>query len=103
MTLNGTVINNGSGLKENHIVPGGGYLTIGQEQDDTPGDPEGFALTQSFMGNISGMNVWSKVLTCDEILRMSKACNMGNGDVLKWSDFLKSRHGDVVVNCPSNC
>lgn len=54
MTVNGTVTNNGSGLKENHLVPGGGYMTIGQEQDITPGDPERFALSQSVMGNTGG-------------------------------------------------
>ena len=86
-----------------HTIPGGEYLSIGQEQDITPGHPSGFSLSQSFMGSTSGMNVWSKVLPQDEILRMSKACNMGSGYVLKWSDFLISRHGDVIVKCPSAC
>ena len=103
MTVDGTVINSGSGKEVGHTIPGEGYLTIGQEQDITPGDPSGFSLPQSFMGSISGMNVWSKVLPHDEILRMSKACNIGSGDVLKWSDFFISRHGDVIVKCPSAC
>ena len=103
MTVDGAVINDGSGFQVNHTIPGGGYLVIGQDQDTTPGDPNGFASHQSFMGRISGMNVWSTVLPYYEILRMSKTCNMGSGDVLKWSDFMISRHGDVVVKCPSTC
>ena len=103
MTLDGTLINSGNGVSKGHTIPGGGYLTIGQEQDRTPGDPSGFVLSQSFMGSISGLNVWNKVLPRDEIMRMSKACNMGSGDVLKWSDFLISRHGNVIVKCPSTC
>ena len=100
MTVDGSVINHGSGLKVGHVIPGGGHLTIGQEQD---GLQSGFTREQSFMGSISGMNVWSKVLSDQEIVRMSKACNFGSGDVLQWSHFQVSRHGDVKVICPSAC
>ena len=103
VTLDGIIINNGSGKEVGHTIPGRGYLVIGQEQDNPAGDPSGFSLSQSFVGIISGMNVWSEVLTHDEILRMSKTCNMGSGDVLKWSDFQIWRHGDVQVKCPSTC
>ena len=103
MTVDGRIINSESGFQAQYVIPGGGYLAIGQEQDIAPGNPSGFVLSQSFMGRISGLNVWSKVLPHDEILRMSKACNMGSGDVLKWSDFLLSRHGEVVIICPSTC
>lgn len=103
VTVDGTIINNGTRNQVGHTIPGGGYLAIGQEQDTTPGDPSGFSFPQSLMGSISGMNVWSKVLPQHEIMRMSKHCNMGSGDVLKWSDFLVSRHGHVIVKCPPSC
>jgi len=44
VTVDGAVINSGSGKEVGHTIPGGGYLTIGQEQDITPGDPSGFRL-----------------------------------------------------------
>lgn len=100
VTVDGSVINHGTGMRVGHIIPGGGHLTIGQEQDSLQG---GFAEIQSFIGSISGMNVWSKVLSDQEIVHMSKTCNLGSGDVLKWSDFQVSRHGDVKVVCPSTC
>ncbi|XP_068705193.1 serum amyloid P-component-like [Montipora foliosa] len=101
LTVNGKVINSESGFKKGHVIRGGGLLIIGQDQDSYPG-PSLFNQYQSFIGNISGMNLWSRVLGDDEILRMSKICNLGNGDVLKWSDFLVSTH-NVEVKCPSNC
>ena len=100
--MDGHVINNGSRFRVGHVIPGGGYLVIGQDQDKFR-DPSGFVLSQSFVGSISGLNIWSHVLPRNEILRMCKACNTGTGDILRWSDFFNSRHGDVVVRCPSKC
>ncbi|CAH3141132.1 unnamed protein product, partial [Porites evermanni] len=102
LIVDGHVINNGSRFRVGHVIPGGGYLVIGQDQDKFR-DPSGFVLSQSFVGSISGLNMWSHVLPRNEILRMGKACNTGTGDILRWSDFFNSRHGDVVVRCPSKC
>ena len=102
MTVDGVVANNGTGLKPGYVIPGRGYLVIGQDQDKMA-DPNSFEQIQSFRGTLSGLHVWSYVLSRAEIVRMSQGCNMGIGNVLKWSDFLISRHGDVVVKCPSRC
>lgn len=103
LNVNGKVINNGSSFQVRNVIHGGGVLVIGQDQDGLFEGPSGggsFELKQSFMGSISGMNLWSRVLSDDEILRMSKICNFADGDVLKWSDFLVATH-NVEVKCPS--
>ena len=102
MTVDGVMDINGTGFKPGYVIPGRGYLVIGQDQDKMA-DPNSFELMQSFNGTLSGLHVWSYVLSQAEIVRMSKGCNMGIGNVLMWSDFLISRHGDVVVKCPSRC
>ncbi|XP_068705158.1 neuronal pentraxin-2-like isoform X2 [Montipora foliosa] len=102
LNVNGKVINSGSRFKVNHVIRGRGVLVIGQDQDRLLSRGDGaFQLKQSFMGSISGMNLWSRYLSDEEILRMSETCNFGNGDVLKWSDFLVATH-NVEVKCPSN-
>ena len=101
MTVDGVVAINGTGFKPGYVIPGRGYLVIGQDQDKMA-DPNSFEKIQSFHGTLSGLHVWSNVLSGAEIVRMSKGCNMGIGNVLMWSDFLISRHGDVVVKCPSD-
>ena len=97
LTVDGTDINHGSGFKVGHVIPGGGIVIVGQDQDSYGGR---FELRQSFTGKISGINLWSRVLSHDEILRMSKIYCTENGDVLKWPDFVVSRY-NVEMQCPS--
>ena len=105
--VDGVIISNGDSLQVYHTIQTGGMVIVGQEQDCTqhciPGDPDGFQMTQSFMGSITGLNVWDRIFTEDEILSMSQTCNPQTGSVLQWSDFQVSLHGEVLVESPSAC
>lgn len=97
LTVDGQITNQGSGFEVGHVIRRGGIVIVGQDQDDYGGT---FKRYQSFTGKISGINLWSRVLSHNEILRMSKIYYTENGDVLKWPDFVFSRY-NVEMQCPS--
>ena len=97
LTVDGKLINHGGGFQVGHVIRRGGIVIVGQDQDFYGG---AFQLYQSFLGKISGINLWSRVVSHNEILRMSKIDNTENGDVLKWPDFVVSRY-NVTMQCPS--
>ena len=67
-----------------HVIPGAGSLVLGQEQDSEGG---GFDKSQSFVGEMTGVNIWNRVIDHHEIASLSKSCRSGEGNVYKWSDF----------------
>ncbi|XP_022799718.1 sushi, von Willebrand factor type A, EGF and pentraxin domain-containing protein 1-like [Stylophora pistillata] len=88
----GRVASSGTVLSKGHTIRGGGYLTLGQEQDTVGG---GFDAGQSFIGKLAGVNIWDHVLSNQEITRMSQSCQVGVGDVFRWSEFLPHIKGSV--------
>ena len=77
-----------------------GILIVGQEQDSFGGD---FDATQSYIGELTDLNMWNRVLNETEISSLSKSCHGGRGNVKKWSDFQVGIKGDVLVTSPSAC
>ncbi|XP_078364409.1 neuronal pentraxin-2-like [Oculina patagonica] len=90
----------GSGLKTGHVIKTDGILIIGQEQDSFGG---GFQTSQSYVGELTDLNMWNRILNASEIFNLSKSCNGGRGNVKKWSDFKVGIRGDVRVISPSAC
>ena len=85
------------------MIPKGGVLVIGQEQD-TPGG--GFEDQQSFIGELTNVQLWDFVLPVHEINALSLLCyaNSGLGNVLAWPDFVNgSHHGAVNLVLISSC
>ena len=68
-----------------------GVIVLGQDQDFDGG----FEHAQSFVGEIANINIWSRALTKKEILKISRSCTEGRGDVMKWADVTGRSHGDV--------
>lgn len=97
----GVVASHGQGLKKGYVIRGAGSLVLGQEQDSVAGS---FNAAQSFIGEMAGVNVWSRVLGSYEIATMAQSsCTAGVGNVFKWSDFISSRRGGVQLihaSCP---
>ena len=92
---------NGTGLNKGNKIRGGGSLVLGQEQDEVEGD---FDDKQSFVGNLSGVNVWDHVISAHNISRMSEACTTEEGNVISWFDLEKSDvKGNVTIIEPSSC
>lgn len=77
-----------------HVIRGAGSLVLGQEQDGVGG---GFYAPQSFVGGMTGVNIWDRVIHHQEIARMSKSCLTGEGNVYKWSDFKPHIKGGVQL------
>lgn len=67
-----------------YVIRGAGSLVLGQDQDSVAG---GFSASQSFVGEMTGVNVWNRVMDHHEITSLSKSCRSGEGNVYKWSDF----------------
>jgi len=94
----GKVAASGRGLNTGHVIRGRGFLVLGQEQDSEGGS---FHATQSFIGEMTGVNIWDHVIKHQEIMRMSKSCLTGVGNVFQWHDFKAHVKGSVNIIKPS--
>ncbi|XP_067134813.1 sushi, von Willebrand factor type A, EGF and pentraxin domain-containing protein 1-like [Centruroides vittatus] len=90
---NGNLVASGENLQTNQQIPGGGSLIIGQEQDCVGGE---FSPTETFVGNITRVNLWNKVLSSDDIKNL---CNLKDvsGSVSAWPDFQKGVNGQIKI------
>ena len=95
---NGGVVNSGTSFKKNYLILPG-EVVLGQETESN----KSFASSRSFVGKLANFNLWGRSLAAIEVLRMSKACLNGKGDVLKWSQFGSGIKGKVKVMKPSRC
>lgn len=74
---------------------------LGQEQDNLGG---GLSSGQSLKGMLANVNVWSSVVTANEINVLSKSCKAKKaGNVYKWGDFLYGVKGKTAIVIPSPC
>jgi len=76
-------------------VNAGGALVLGQDQDRYVG---GFQTSQAFMGYISKVNMWGRMMTSLEVKNLYNACAVvQEGNVMKWSDLYttKKKYGEV--------
>ena len=74
---------------------------LGQDQDFLGGGLESW---ESFKEMLANVNVWSEVLTANEINVLSKSCKAEKaGNVYKWGDFLYGIKGNTAVVMPSPC
>lgn len=83
-----------SSFQKDQVIRGGGVMIAGQEQDDIGG---GFNAEESFLGDISQMNVWSRVLSDNEIYNLAQTCDRAQGDVVAWPDFRENLFGVYSV------
>ena len=71
-------------------LEGGGVLTIGH--------------FTKYPYQITGLNLWDKVIAPEDIAEFSKACEKGNGNVKTWADFYDlARAENVTLVTPSAC
>uniref|UniRef100_A0A8C2X8M0 Sushi, von Willebrand factor type A, EGF and pentraxin domain-containing protein 1 n=1 Tax=Cyclopterus lumpus TaxID=8103 RepID=A0A8C2X8M0_CYCLU len=100
--INGKPSDGGKGLSVGTTIPGGGALVLGQDQDQRG---EGFNPVESFVGSMSQLNIWDRVLTPQQIKVLASSCPSSHvshrGNVLAWPDFLSGVVGRVKVNLSS--
>nr|XP_006812501.1 PREDICTED: uncharacterized protein LOC100374304 [Saccoglossus kowalevskii] len=79
----GALTASGSGLRSGSVIRGGGVLILGQEQDSLRG---GYESSQTLKGELAYFNMWSRILTDDEIGQLAAECNGDTeGDLFAWS------------------
>nr|XP_019948563.1 PREDICTED: neuronal pentraxin-1-like [Paralichthys olivaceus] len=74
------------------IRPGGVFI-LGQEQDTLGGR---FDATQSYVGEMSDLHMWSNVLSASDIYSLASCGSYLRGDVIAWSDAEVELHGGVA-------
>lgn len=87
------------GLKSGHTIPPGGTVVLGQDQNRLAGD---FDPQEAFVGELTGVNVWDKVLPRRVIVRQHNSCRIIiKGTVNWWSQFKAAVHGGVQIVKPT--
>ncbi|XP_019724527.1 neuronal pentraxin-2-like isoform X2 [Hippocampus comes] len=89
----GDLRGSGEGLAPWHPVRAGGVFVLGQEQDTLGGR---FDATQSFVGELADVQMWSSVLSGADIQGLASCRNHLAGDVISWSDVDVELHGGVL-------
>ncbi|XP_041867368.1 neuronal pentraxin-1 [Melanotaenia boesemani] len=83
----------GQNLSAWHPIKPGGVFILGQEQDTMGGR---FDITQSFMGEMSDLQFWSRVLTANEIQTQATCAGHLVGDIMSWSEEWVELHGGLT-------
>ena len=82
--------------KQGHSVHPGGKVVLGQDFDSYDGH---FNARQSFVGEMSDVNLWDSVLSDSTIQDLSSGMRVPRGNVLDWEAAkLKIRGGAKVIN-----
>ncbi|XP_077983821.1 sushi, von Willebrand factor type A, EGF and pentraxin domain-containing protein 1-like [Glandiceps talaboti] len=98
--MDGVVQSSGEHFQEDSIVPGGGSLILGQEQDELGG---GFNPSETFIGDMSRLNIWNSVLTESDIVVMASHCSDRIGNIVAWSDFELNTMAEVEITVSAFC
>ncbi|XP_042249364.1 pentraxin fusion protein-like [Thunnus maccoyii] len=80
--------------KMGHRVQSGGRVILGQDLDSYWGS---FEAKQSFVGEISDVNMWDSVLPDSTIQRMSSGNREPRGNVFEWEAIQFEIHGGATV------
>lgn len=83
------------------VLRGGGTLVIGARKSDVNVEAGGFI--QHFNGSLSAVNIWNKLLTADEVLKLYRACHLQRGNLLYWCEHVirPMLRNDVPLTSPS--
>ncbi|XP_068220245.1 uncharacterized protein [Palaemon carinicauda] len=90
--VNGELDANGTFPLKTYPLLGNGVYIIGQEQDSLGG---GFQRDQSYSGEITDLNFWSRNLDQDLMKMMANCKYFEEGDALPWSNQSWKIHGDI--------
>lgn len=82
------------------IVRGGGSVILGQEQDTVGGR---FDSTQSFVGEITDVNMWDHVLAASKIKVVSQGCYGIGGNIINWATVSYTAVGNVHIKDNNDC
>ena len=94
--LDGEVVGSGSDFQTGTMIDYGGIVVVGQDQDSLGG---GFEPSQSWAGEVSGLNVWGEVRSDTDIVSEFQECLVTEGSIIQWYQLYDkdSLHGNVCV------
>lgn len=81
-------------FKTGHVIPSGGVLVLGQDQDTIGG---GFDAQQALAGELAELNMWDGVFSESDVAAQYENCSIPHGSVLAWPSFKDVVHGKVQV------
>ena len=82
--IDGLLIGQKQSVLLGHSIKSSGTLVLGQLQEIIAGN---VVLKESYLGDITDVNMWSSVLTWSIISEQSRLCYRYSGDLLSWSSF----------------
>nr|BAG12195.1 pentraxin [Okamejei kenojei] len=82
------------------VVRNGGQFFLGQEQDSVGGN---FDSKQSFVGEITDVNMWDRVLKPNEIELISQGCYSDGGNIIDWGSTTFTTGGNVIIKDNDDC
>ncbi|KAL4624849.1 neuronal pentraxin-1-like [Arapaima gigas] len=91
--LDGVPKGSGEDLSAWHTIQPGGVFILGQEQDIMGGH---FDATQAFVGQMSDVQLWSRVLTAREIYNLANCRSRATGSIINWTESVVELHGGVT-------
>ncbi|XP_015215488.1 C-reactive protein [Lepisosteus oculatus] len=80
--------------RKGHTIRSEGTILLGQDPDKLLGD---FDVTQSFVGEISDVNLWDYVLPASDIQALYTRHQAPTGNVLDWNTIQYQTNGIVLV------
>uniref|UniRef100_UPI003AAFF5F3 C-reactive protein-like n=1 Tax=Centroberyx gerrardi TaxID=166262 RepID=UPI003AAFF5F3 len=80
--------------KKGHQVQSGGRIILGQDADSFLGD---FDAKQSFVGELSDVNMWDSVLPSSTIQDLCSGKRVPRGNIFDWETAELKLNGQVVV------
>ncbi|XP_045397043.1 pentraxin-4 [Lemur catta] len=88
----------GSHFREGYEIPAGGSLVLGQEQDSVGG---GFDSSEAFVGSMSGVAIWDRVLVPGEVTNLATGRELPTGAILTLANA--TRLGGFVRRANCTC
>ncbi|XP_078278986.1 mucosal pentraxin-like [Rhinoraja longicauda] len=82
------------------VLKGSGQFIIGQEQDSVGGH---FDIKQSFVGEMTDVNMWDRVLKHNEIELISQGCFSVGGNIINWGSTSFTSGGNVIIEDNNDC
>lgn len=86
-------------VKKGHTIKKGAVV-LGLDQDFLLG---GYATSEAFQGNLTGVNMWDRVLTAQEVSAIADRCSSSQGNVFKWAGIQDKLSGNVKRICQPFC
>lgn len=96
----GIVMDQNTDLSKDKDIPGQGIFIVGQEQDTLGG---GFSPAETFVGSLTHLNVWDRVLTLQEVEQLRFSCDYIAGNVMPWISVQEHLHGNIFPQPTSFC